>query len=412
MVVKMMRWRPWPPMVAKKFEVREGGEEKEKGGSGAAGEARLLTVEIRWKGPKVALSSLRRNVVKREFTKEVGENGGVFEWEEEFQSVCNLSAYKDNNVFHPWEIGFTLLNGSKQGLKNKVPAVGVASLNLAEFSSRAEDKEFELSIPLNVVGGDAESQPLLCITLSLLELRTAPEPAESVDRSIVAAPSPCQSGEIASSEKDELSALKASLRKVKILTEYVSTRRAKKACRQEEGSEGKCSSRSEDGDLTYPFDSDSLEEFEGGETDEGKEESTVRQSFSYGTLAYANYAGGSFFSGTIINGGDEDWVYYSNRKTDVGCSFSEDSTASVLPPLLAGAKRSILPWRKRKLSFRSPKSKGEPLLKKAYAEEGGDDIDFDRRQLSSEFLPLGVSNSYPNRVALLSLNSSSLLYSK
>ena len=28
--------------------------------------------------------------------------------------------------------------------------------------------------------------------------------------------------------------------------------------------------------------------------------------------------------------------------------------------------------------------KGEPLLKKAYREEGGDDIDFDRRQLSSD----------------------------
>ncbi|GAB4857165.1 hypothetical protein Ancab_015075 [Ancistrocladus abbreviatus] len=412
MVVKMMRWRPWPPLVAKKFEVRvvvrrlEGFNNSsssssssisnqvreaagEKGGGGVvAGDGRLLTVEIRWKGPKVALSSLRRSVVKRDFTKEVGENDGVFEWEEEFQHVCNLSAYKDNNVFHPWEIGFTLLNGLNQGLKNKVPAVSAASLNLAEFASESEEKELKLSIPPNLLGGNAESRPLLCITLSLLELRTTQEPAESVQRSIVAAPS-SQSGEATLLEKDELSALKAGLRKVKILTEYVSTRRAKKAC-HEEGSEGKCSARSEDGDCTYPFDSDSLEEFE-GETEEGKEDSTVRKSFSYGTLAYANYAGGSFFSSTWINGKDEDWVYYSNRKSDVGCSFSEDSIASVPePPLLQGSKRSILPWRKRKLSFRSPKAKGEPLLKKAYAEEGGDDIDFDRRQLSSdESLTLG-----------------------
>ena len=61
------------------------------------------------------------------------------------------------------------------------------------------------------------------------------------------------------------------------------------------------------------------------------------------------------------------------------------------PSVLQSSRRSILPWRKRKLSFRSPKSKGEPLLKKAYGEEGGDDIDYDRRQLSSdESLSLGV----------------------
>jgi hypothetical protein len=120
----------------------------------------------------------------------------------------------------------------------------------------------------------------------------------------------------------------------------------------------------------------------------------VRKSFSYGTLAFANYAGGSFYPSARINAEDEDWFYYSNRKSDVGCSHSDDYTPSVSEPsLLQNSKRSILSWRKRKLSFRSPKAKGEPLLKKAYGEEGGDDIDFDRRQLSSdESLALGVSH--------------------
>ena len=233
----------------------------------------------------------------------------------------------------------------------------------------------------------------LQISLSLLELRTAQETTEPVQRSIVPVSSPTQLGETVSTEKDELSAIKAGLKKVKIFTEYVSARRVKKACREEEGSEGRCSARSEDGEYNYPFDSDSLDDdFEEGESEEAKEESNVRKSFSYGTLAHANYAGGSFYSNMRINSGDEDWVYYSNRKSDVGCSNIEDTTASVPePPLLQSSKRSILPWRKRKLSFRSPKAKGEPLLKKAYGEEGGDDIDFDRRQLSSdESLSLGV----------------------
>ncbi|KAG7961541.1 hypothetical protein I3843_09G022600 [Carya illinoinensis] len=278
-----------------------------------------------------------------------------------------------------------------QGTKNKVPVVGTASLNLSEYAAAADQKEFELNIPLTHSGNAVEPSPSLCISLSLLELRTAQETTEPVQRLTVSVPSPTQSGEIVSTEKDELSAIKAGLRKVKIFTGYVSARRAKKACREDEGSEGRCSARSEDGEYNYPFDTDSLEEFEDRESDEGKESTSVRKSFSYGSLAYANYAGGSFYSSMRINNEDEDWVYYSNRKSDVGCSVIEDSTTSVSEPsLLQSSKRSILPWRKRKLSFRSPKAKGEPLLKKAYGEEGGDDIDFDRRQLSSdESLPLG-----------------------
>ncbi|XP_015900452.3 uncharacterized protein LOC107433649 [Ziziphus jujuba] len=397
MVVKMMRWRPWPPLVTKKYEVRmvvrrlEGCDLVRESAGGA--ELGKLTVEIRWKGPKLALSSLRRTAVKRNFTREVDaavSQNGVVDWDEEFQSLCSFSVYKDN-VFHPWEIAFTVFNGLNQGPKNKVPIIGTALVNIAEFVSAAEEKELDVNIPLALPGGGgaaaAETCPSLCISLSFLELRTAQETTEPVQRSIVPAPSPA---ETTSTEKDELSALKAGLRKVKIFTGYVSTRKAKKACREEEGSEGRCSARSEDGEYNYPFDSDSLDDFEEGESDEGKEDSTVRKSFSYGSLAHANYAGGSIYSNKRDNE-DEDWVYYSNRKSDVGCSHIEDSTASVSEPsLLQSSKRGLLSWRKRKLSFRSPKAKGEPLLKKAYGEEGGDDIDFDRRQLSSdESLSLG-----------------------
>jgi len=132
---------------------------------------------------------------------------------------------------------------------------------------------------------------------------------EPVQRSAVPVPSPPRSGEIVPTEKDELSAIKAGLRKVKIFTEYVSSRRAKKACREEDSSEGRCSARSEDGEYNYPFDSDSLDDFEDGEVDEGKEDSIVRKSFSYGSLASANCAGGSFYSSMRINSEDEDWVY-------------------------------------------------------------------------------------------------------
>ncbi|KAB2025321.1 hypothetical protein ES319_D06G141900v1 [Gossypium barbadense] len=356
MVVKMMRWRPRPSLVSKKYEVKlivrrlegwdlvgEGWEKPEK-----------LKVEIRWKGPKASLSSLRRTV-KRNFTKEVDsvDENGVIVWDEEFQTLCNLSAYKEN-AFHPWEIVFSALNGLKQGPKSKVPVVGVASLNLAEHVSAAEQKELGLNIPLILSTGAGELCPRLCISLSLLELRIDQEINEPIKRALVPFASPLQSGETVTMEKDEISTIKAGLRKVKFFRECVSTKGAKKAYREDEGSEGRCSARGDDDD------------------------SVVRKSFSYGTLADANYAGGSVYSSMRISEGDEDWVYYSNRKSDVSCSNVEDSAKLVSEPsLLQSSKRSILSWRKRKLSFRSPKGKGEPLLKKGYGEEGGDDIDFD-----------------------------------
>ncbi|KAL0462835.1 UNVERIFIED_CONTAM: hypothetical protein Slati_0171100 [Sesamum latifolium] len=132
------------------------------------------------------------------------------------------------------------------------------------------------------------------------------------------------------------------------------TRRSKKACREEEGSEGRYCSKSEEDEYTYPFDSESLDEFEEGESDEGKEDSAVRKSFSYGTLAYANYAGVSCYSSARINNEDEDWIYYSNRRTsDAGCSHVDDPISKIHEhQLIHNSKRSILPWRKRKLSFR------------------------------------------------------------
>ncbi|CAN0847651.1 hypothetical protein LINGRAHAP2_LOCUS5085 [Linum grandiflorum] len=399
MVVKMMRW-PWPPSLSKKYDVTLVVKRMEGWDLTAAGEkAERLAVEIGWKGPKMGLGSFRRRV-KRNFTKQVevaaaeavdcspssdGEisigGAAAVEWDEEFQNVCALSPYKEN-VFHPWEIVFAVFNGVNQGPKKKVPCMGTALLNLAEFAARPEEKEFELSLPLLRPSGSNDPQTTLWISLSLLELRTAPETMEPLQRPVVPVMSLTQSSETVLNEKDEVSAIKAGLRKVKIFKDYVSIRRAKKACREEEGSEGKSCSRSEDEEYSY---SDSLDDFEEGESDEVKEDSNVRKSFSYGTLAYANGIGESAYYNVGRNDENEDWVYYSNRISNVGSSQTSEIDPSISdPPLVQSSKRIILPWRKRKMSFRSPKAKGEPLLKKAYGEEGGDDIDFDRRQLSSD----------------------------
>ncbi|CAN4114460.1 unnamed protein product [Withania somnifera] len=193
-------------------------------------------------------------------------------------------------------------------------------------------------------------------------------------------PSPA---EILSTDRNELSALKAGLQKVKLF-KGLSTMRRKKACHEEEGSDGRNSVRSEDIHLVYPVDTDSLGDSSEGESEEVKEDTSMWKSFSYETLAYANHVGGSYYSN--MNGSEnEDLIYYSHHKSDAGREYAEGATGEGFNQYaLQSSKRNLLPWRKRKLSFRSPpKTKGEPLLKKYYGEEGGDDIDFDRRQLSS-----------------------------
>ncbi|KAG6630792.1 hypothetical protein I3843_13G036800 [Carya illinoinensis] len=385
MVVKLIRWPSRPPLPSRKFEAIIFIHRIEGLCSAQSEGEKALVCEIKWKGQKGALSSLRRSV-KRNFTKEVGVgDDGVVEWNEGFRSLCSFSSHKEG-VFVPWEVSFSVLNGMKEGSRNKIPVVGTASLNLAEHAFAADRREIQINVSVKVPGCATETSPSLCLSISLLEWIPALEPSETVQKSIVCLPlSPCYT-ETHSTEKDEFSALKAGLRKMKTFTDYVSAGRAKKASPEEESSDGRCSDRSTDPECNYPFYGDSPDDGDAEEQSEDSKDDSSIQPFSYETLASANFAGarGLSYSNTINDGQDEFWIYYSNSKLDVGCYYLESSHASISKQnLQLNSKRNILSWKKRKLSFRSHKAKGEPLLKRHYEEEGGDDIDHVRRQLSS-----------------------------
>ncbi|KHN37905.1 hypothetical protein glysoja_017029 [Glycine soja] len=375
MVVKMMSWPPWPPLSSKKFEVvfivrrLEGSTSMEK-----AEEVKSKVVEIKWKGLKgVALSSLRRSI-KRNFTREEGLNdAGVVEWNQEFRNVCNFTRYKEN-VFYPWE---------EEPLwpKTRASVAGVTSINLAEYVPAAVDKETEIVVPLNVPGTNDITNLSLFLSLSLLKLEALQEYLDAVQRSTMCVPSSPSSVDALAINKDEFTTLKAGLRRVKFFADYVSTGRAKKASSKDEGSDGRSSNRSEDFENRYTSDVDSLDNDAAIKSEVNEEDSCVRHSLSYETLASGNYAGGSPYSGSTINGKDECWIYYSSQKSDYGGAHVENyNTCDQVEH--QNSKHRILSWRKRKLHFRSSKVKGELLLKK-HGEEGGDDIDYDRRLLSS-----------------------------
>lgn len=225
---------------------------------------------------------------------------------------------------------------------------------------------------------------MLQLSLNLVELgndREALETGQTAQKFDISHPVYPTCVEVLPKDRNDASPLRASLGKVGIF-KALSVRGRKKAYREDEGSDGRSSVRSYDTEYNYPVDTDSLSDSEEGESDEGKESSIMRKTVSYETLAFANHARGSYYSN--LSSENEDWIYFSHRKSDAGCIYLEDTTQIVLDQSIQqSSKRRILPWGKRKLSIRSPKSKGEPLLKKHYGEEGGDDIDFDRRQLSS-----------------------------
>ncbi|KAG2669515.1 hypothetical protein I3760_14G037900 [Carya illinoinensis] len=296
MVVKLIGWPAWPPPSSKKFEAillvrRLEGLTLTQFESGKA-----LVCELKWKGQKGALSLLRHSA-KRNFTKEVG----VGDDGEQGSSCWN------------WII------------------------ELSEYTSEANGKETQINVSVKVANGTAECSPLLWLSVSLMELVTAQQPSETVQKSIVCLPlSPCYA-EANSTERDEFSALKAGVRKVKTS--------------QIIGNKGHYS---------------------------------ISRPFSYETLAFANSARGLSYTNAINNSQNDFWIYYSTSKLNVGCRNIGNSHALISEQILRpNLKRNILSWKKRKLSFRIHKAKVEPLLKKHYGEVGGDDIDYDRRQLSS-----------------------------
>ncbi|KAM3338422.1 hypothetical protein P3S68_030508 [Capsicum galapagoense] len=247
--------------------------------------------------------------------------------------------------------------GTSKGPNQKVPVLSSATLNLADFASVAGDKQegIEIFVPLEVSVGSFKS--CLSLLLNLVELRNTHEASETFPKFIMSAPVSPNPGKALLTDRNGGGSLNAGLRKVKFL-KALSFRQHKKAYHAEEGinSDGRNSVRSEDPDYVYPVDTDSHDEDSVGESEEGKEDTSVQESFSYEALVYPNHAGGSFCSNTSGSSSDED---------------------------LQSSKHGLLSWRKRKLSFKYPKTKGEPLLKKHYGADGADDIGFDRRQLCS-----------------------------
>jgi hypothetical protein len=214
------------------------------------------------------------------------------------------------------------------------------------------------------------------LTLSLAELRIPQQSPDALQRSVVVPPMSPSSGDSVPFGKDDVSVIKVGLRNLKILRDLVSTRRFRKTNQAYDGIEEKYYIHSDGAE--FSCDTDSLDDdLDERDQDDDLGGPTVRKSFSYGSLHTMNF--GALLSAQRIDGDDEGWVHYSHQNSYASYEQVPSSTAEEHISIPVRRKKSILParWRKTKL----PKVKGEPLLKQ-YGEEGGDDIDYDRRLLT------------------------------
>ncbi|CAM8889088.1 unnamed protein product [Rhodiola kirilowii] len=368
MVVKMIKWRP---VASRKFEARVLVKKLE--GLGDSDEMGLVTAEVKWKRSKMMGLGSLRGVKRSQTSGGVFDGDGVLQWNEEFKNFCS---FKENGL-HSWEVVITILNGLSQDSKSKAVVVGTASVNLGEYVASSHVRVLDVNLPLTLADGSMGSSPLLTISVSLIEAKCAPEITEPVYGSVGI--NTTSSNYALSPEKQRVDTSRNGRKRANLFKGCVTSPKLEIAYLEDENSDGKCSNKSELNDKKSDSDMDSVADLQGLD-EEGEDETNMLQPLSYGPLTYVNFGHSiSSYSGDV-----DDWIYYSNRKPHVESSPVENAATSVQDSSFRQSpKHRFLSWRKRKLGFRSTRPRGEPLLKKDCRDEGGDDIDFDRRQLTS-----------------------------
>lgn len=386
----MMKWLPWPPISSRKFQVNltiHALEGLPPPTATQSGQLEGMMIDVKWKGPKGSFGSrFRRKSLKRLRTTEKipGENG-VVSWEEESGCECVLIETK-NNSFQPWDVHFVILRVGHQGGKSTLSVMGTAVMNVADFVPSTENGS--QSTRINVVRASwAESEAALVVTVNFVELRASQEGSDLVHR-VVTPSLRCLSGPLLyekSAHQFTEGVFDRTVKNAKRPAAVVDGKMSRELYALGGGKLSSTSSEESSHGLGALFDSDSVEDYDDEKLEDG-ENSSFRKSFSYGTLAGVNlvlegalpsFREGNSTAQHIVSILSRTITEDIPKPTDE--ILSSDSDQAAIQPTV----RSLLAWKKRRLSFRSPKERGEPLLNKSYGDDGGDDIDHDRRQSHS-----------------------------
>ncbi|KAJ7548626.1 hypothetical protein O6H91_07G020000 [Diphasiastrum complanatum] len=392
MIMNVVRW-PLRNWASKKFKVElalhrlEGLHEAELGLEDAK-----LAVDVKWNGPRRALSSHFRRKSKTERTSEMAVAEGTVPFEQEFEKVCALTLSKCNKFFQPWLVFLVIrkVTPKPSYAKNSSLVLGTAVVDLATFAPTSGDASETTAISFRHDLG-AQIEVSLSVTFNFVELPTVHHCHSEVLHQIVAPTFSCISGTLLwhRNSRGEIVLLKRIKRngRKRSLTEVQEKKVLSESVTPESEKLSPLSDKSSYGSLDL-IEFDSVDERD--DNDDVTEENVSSQiSLGYSSIAGTNLAlGGSFHSDLDEleeNNEYSDMLSLHRAASPISSPLMEETSSDSDQNQTQSSMRSLLSWRKRKLTFRSPKAKGAPLLNKAYGENGGDEIDWDRRQSS---LPL------------------------
>ncbi|XAR70974.1 hypothetical protein NMG60_11028033 [Bertholletia excelsa] len=188
MVVKMMKWSPWPPPApAKRFEVKVNKMEVEgfvDGDEDGDTIEKVMVIEVRWKGgQKAGLVPLIQRPPSRKRPKHISKEaivkkGEPVKWDDEFDHICSFPVVSKDGGFGLWDASFKLRYGAKADARAKLAVVGHVSVNLGELASEMKPK-IETKLPVT-------REATLSMCLSFVEVRNSldsPVPIQNLTES-------------------------------------------------------------------------------------------------------------------------------------------------------------------------------------------------------------------------------------
>ncbi|GBG88966.1 hypothetical protein CBR_g48576 [Chara braunii] len=340
-----------------------------------------VLVDVKWKGAKGgSLGSRFRRNPKRARTKLQPLREDSANWNFELQHECIFTEGKAAG-YEPWEVCFVvrkMVTGSfKNGVcvqtpighADKLTVAGTAVMDLAKVASCAQLRLEHIDVPITCLPpfGDVKDA-FLVVEVSLTELRDNGASLDAAQRSFSLPHSSDLSSEGKKHGEESSRWYVVQIKRI--------WHRLDPSHSQEMHNSGSELSGS---------DPDSA-----GEEDMADDD--VMKSMGYNTIAGMNIAAQESLGSSSADDFERD------SEADENAALTQPRGPFDLlppPPLLpvtpelsvdppASSTLSLLPWRKRKLRFRSPRARGKPLLAKSIAgDEGGDDIDWDRRHSDS-----------------------------
>ncbi|XP_043700243.1 uncharacterized protein LOC122650952 [Telopea speciosissima] len=320
-------------------------EEKEK-------TEKVIVLEMKWRGPKAGLVPLRQHSSNRRYVSKpvVVKQGEVFQWDDIFESVCNLSMKENSNSFNSWDMSFNLLHGRCTEPTKKLAVIGSVSLNIAELALLMEPL-IERELPISVRVAGVSSEAMLLVSVSFAKIRNSQDSVGVVNDAGI-------------------------LRMVKDLRSYMSISKNKKKKKKKKKKKTTTQSSADEGEMSDDSYSGSGGGGDGDDPGSDSEESPntdSKESLGQGCVAAAETK-------------DESSVYYVNG-SDKETSSETQMESSPSPKTGFGSisKVGFLSWKKRRPSFVFSKSKGQEKKSEENADQDTNEtlgFGFDEEEVS------------------------------